>query len=91
MTGQDVAFPASPSIAVAEDLPPSIVAEVPTGLLLGVAESLGAAYISSGFLIVVAIVITAIMRLPPSSLQPVQALPERVLVFQLLRQRAASR
>jgi len=37
MTGQDVAFPASPSIAVAEDLPPSIVAEVPTGLLLGVA------------------------------------------------------
>ncbi|MGZ6314777.1 MAG: phosphoenolpyruvate--protein phosphotransferase [Candidatus Limnocylindrales bacterium] len=37
MTGQDVAFPASPSIAVAEDLPPSIALEVPPGLLLGVA------------------------------------------------------
>jgi phosphoenolpyruvate-protein phosphotransferase len=32
-----VAFPETPSIAVAEDLPPSIAAEVPPGLLLGVA------------------------------------------------------
>jgi phosphoenolpyruvate-protein phosphotransferase len=37
MMGRDVAFPETPSIAVAEDLPPSIAAEVPPGLLLGVA------------------------------------------------------
>ncbi|HEX7495583.1 MAG TPA: PEP-utilizing enzyme, partial [Candidatus Limnocylindrales bacterium] len=37
MTGRDVAFPAAPAIAVAEDLPPSLAAEIPPGLLLGVA------------------------------------------------------
>ena len=41
MTGRDVAFPAAPSIAVAEDLPPSIAVEVPPGLLLGVALESG--------------------------------------------------
>lgn len=37
MTGRDVAFPAAPSVAVADDLPPSLAAEIPPGLLLGVA------------------------------------------------------
>jgi phosphoenolpyruvate-protein phosphotransferase len=41
MTGHDVAFPEAPSIAVAEDLPPSIAVEVPPGLLLGLALESG--------------------------------------------------
>ncbi len=37
LRGQDVALPQVPSIAIAADLPPSIAAEIPPGLLLGVA------------------------------------------------------
>ena len=37
LRGQDVALPEVPSIAIADDLPPSIAAEIPPGLLLGVA------------------------------------------------------
>ena len=37
LMGLDVALPAVPSIAVADDLPPSIAAEIPPGLLLGLA------------------------------------------------------
>jgi phosphoenolpyruvate-protein phosphotransferase len=37
LRGEDIALPETPSIAVADDLPPSIVAEIPAGLLLGVA------------------------------------------------------
>ena len=37
LRGQAVALPEAPSIAIADDLPPSIAAEIPPGLLLGVA------------------------------------------------------
>jgi phosphoenolpyruvate-protein phosphotransferase len=37
LLGEDVALPEAPSIAVADDLPPSVAAEIPPGLLLGVA------------------------------------------------------
>ncbi len=37
LLGEDVALPEVPSIAIAEDLPPSVAAEIPPGLLLGVA------------------------------------------------------
>jgi phosphoenolpyruvate-protein phosphotransferase/dihydroxyacetone kinase phosphotransfer subunit len=43
ITGRDVALPVVPSIAVADDLPPSIAAEIPPGLLLGVALEGGSA------------------------------------------------
>lgn len=43
LRGEDVALPEAPSIAVADDLPPSIAAEVPPGLLLGVALEGGSA------------------------------------------------
>jgi phosphoenolpyruvate-protein phosphotransferase len=36
-TGRVVEMPAVPSIAIADDLPPSITAEIPDGLLLGIA------------------------------------------------------
>jgi len=37
LLGEDVALPEAPSIAIADDLPPSVAAEIPPGLLLGVA------------------------------------------------------
>jgi phosphoenolpyruvate-protein phosphotransferase/dihydroxyacetone kinase phosphotransfer subunit len=37
LTGRDVALPEVPSIAVADDLPPSIAAEIAPGMLVGVA------------------------------------------------------
>jgi phosphoenolpyruvate-protein phosphotransferase len=37
LQGRDLLLPEVPSIAIAEDLPPSIAAEIPPGLLLGVA------------------------------------------------------
>ncbi|MCU0483959.1 MAG: phosphoenolpyruvate--protein phosphotransferase [Chloroflexi bacterium] len=37
LTGSVLALPAEPAIAVAEDLPPSVTAEIPPGLLLGIA------------------------------------------------------
>lgn len=43
LRGEDVALPEAPSIAVADDLPPSIAAEIPPGLLLGVALEGGSA------------------------------------------------
>jgi phosphoenolpyruvate-protein phosphotransferase len=43
LRGEDVALPESPSIAVADDLPPSIAAEIPAGLLLGIALEGGSA------------------------------------------------
>jgi phosphoenolpyruvate-protein phosphotransferase len=43
LRGEDVALPEAPSIAVADDLPPSIAAEIPAGLLLGVALEGGSA------------------------------------------------
>jgi phosphoenolpyruvate-protein phosphotransferase len=36
MLGRDVALPVVPSVAIAEDLPPSVAAEIPSGFLLGV-------------------------------------------------------
>ena len=41
VTGEDVAVPAQPSIVVAADLPPSTAAEIPAGLILGVAMESG--------------------------------------------------
>jgi multiphosphoryl transfer protein len=43
LTGRDVALPGVPSIAVADDLPPSIAAEIAPGMLLGVALEGGSA------------------------------------------------
>lgn len=43
VTGRVVAFPDEPSIAVADDLPPSVAAEIPDGQLLGVALERGSA------------------------------------------------
>ena len=43
LTGRDVALPEVPSIAVADDLPPSIAAEIAPGMLLGVALEGGSA------------------------------------------------
>jgi len=37
LKGEGVSLPGAPSIAVADDLPPSIAAEIPPGLLLGIA------------------------------------------------------
>lgn len=37
LLGEDVALPEVPSVAIADDLPPSVAAEIPPGLLLGVA------------------------------------------------------
>ena len=41
LCGEDSAVPDVPSIAVADDLPPSIAAEIPPGLLLGIALESG--------------------------------------------------
>jgi phosphoenolpyruvate-protein phosphotransferase/dihydroxyacetone kinase phosphotransfer subunit len=41
LRGDQAAFPKVPSIAVADDLPPSIAAEIPPGLLLGIALERG--------------------------------------------------
>jgi phosphoenolpyruvate-protein phosphotransferase len=43
LRGEDLALPEVPAIAVADDLPPSIAAEIPPGLLLGVALEGGSA------------------------------------------------
>ena len=37
LRGEQLDLPEQPSVAVADDLPPSVTAEIPTGLLLGVA------------------------------------------------------
>ena len=41
LRGEDTTLPDVPSIAVADDLPPSIAAEIPPGLLLGIALEAG--------------------------------------------------
>jgi len=41
ITGEDLDLPAEPSIVVADDLPPSTAAEIPPGLLLGIALEAG--------------------------------------------------
>ena len=41
VTGEGLDLPAEPSIVVAEDLPPSTAAEIPPGLLLGIALEAG--------------------------------------------------
>jgi phosphoenolpyruvate-protein phosphotransferase len=43
LRGEDASLPSVPSIAVADDLPPSIAAEIPAGLLLGIALEGGSA------------------------------------------------
>ncbi len=43
LRGESLVLPDQPSIAVADDLPPSIAAEIPPGLLLGVALAGGSA------------------------------------------------
>jgi phosphoenolpyruvate-protein phosphotransferase len=43
LRGEDLALPEAPSIAVADDLPPSVAAEIPPGLLLGIALEGGSA------------------------------------------------
>jgi phosphoenolpyruvate-protein phosphotransferase len=43
LLGEEVAPPTVPSVAIADDLPPSVVAEIPPGLLLGVALESGSA------------------------------------------------
>lgn len=43
LRGDDLALPQVPSIAVADDLPPSVAAEIPAGLLLGLALEGGSA------------------------------------------------
>jgi len=41
LLGEDVALPDVPSIAIADDLPPSVAAEMPPGMLLGIALESG--------------------------------------------------
>ncbi|MGZ6269280.1 MAG: phosphoenolpyruvate--protein phosphotransferase [Candidatus Limnocylindrales bacterium] len=41
LTGQTLALPETPAIAVADDLPPSVTAEIPPGFLLGIALARG--------------------------------------------------
>jgi len=41
LAGEDVAPPERPSIAIADDLPPSVAAAIPPGLLLGIAQESG--------------------------------------------------
>jgi phosphoenolpyruvate-protein phosphotransferase len=41
LSGASLDLPADPSVVVAEDLPPSLLAEIPPGLLLGVAMAMG--------------------------------------------------
>jgi phosphoenolpyruvate-protein phosphotransferase len=43
IAGRSIHLPDRPSIAVAEDLPPSVTAEIPEGLLLGIALERGSA------------------------------------------------
>jgi phosphoenolpyruvate-protein phosphotransferase len=43
VAGRMIAMPDRPSIALAEDLPPSVTAEIPEGLLLGIALERGSA------------------------------------------------
>lgn len=43
IAGRSIALPDRPSIALAEDLPPSVTAEIPDGLLLGIALERGSA------------------------------------------------
>ncbi|MBI3750919.1 MAG: phosphoenolpyruvate--protein phosphotransferase [Chloroflexi bacterium] len=43
IAGRSIALPDRPSIALAEDLPPSVTAEIPEGLLLGIALERGSA------------------------------------------------
>jgi phosphoenolpyruvate-protein phosphotransferase len=43
VAGRAIALPDRPSIALAEDLPPSVTAEIPEGLLLGIALERGSA------------------------------------------------
>ena len=43
LRGEEIALPAVPSIAVADDLPPSITAEIPAGFLLGICLEGGSA------------------------------------------------
>ena len=43
VTGHLIALPETPSIAIADDLPPSVAAEIPDGQLLGVALERGSA------------------------------------------------
>ncbi|HJW22136.1 MAG TPA: putative PEP-binding protein, partial [Candidatus Limnocylindrales bacterium] len=43
VSGRAIALPDRPSIALAEDLPPSVTAEIPDGLLLGIALERGSA------------------------------------------------
>ena len=41
LTGDVLQLPVVPSIALADDLPPSVAAEIPSGLLLGIALAAG--------------------------------------------------
>jgi phosphoenolpyruvate-protein phosphotransferase len=41
LSGASLDLPADPSVVVAEDIPPSLLAEMPPGLLLGVAMAMG--------------------------------------------------
>lgn len=43
ISGRTIALPDQPSIAIADDLPPSVTAEIPDGLLLGIALERGSA------------------------------------------------
>jgi phosphoenolpyruvate-protein phosphotransferase len=43
VTGRSLHLPDRPSIAIADDLPPSVAAEIPSGMLLGVALERGSA------------------------------------------------
>src|SRR4029077_7633355 len=41
LTGDVLQLPVVPSLALADDLPPSVAAEIPSGLLLGIALAAG--------------------------------------------------
>ena len=63
IAGRSIALPDRPSIALAEDLPPSVTAEIPEGLLLGIALERGSA-VSHAAILARGLAIPAVVAVP---------------------------
>lgn len=63
VAGRAIALPDRPSIALAEDLPPSVTAEIPDGLLLGIALERGSA-VSHAAILARGLGIPAVVAIP---------------------------
>ncbi len=78
ISGRTVRLPDRPSIAIAEDLPPSVAAEIPEGLLLGIALERGSA-VSHAAILARALAVPAVVAIP-GLLDAVSAIDEDTLV-----------